>query len=146
MGPIKEATKKLAHRAYAEWLKIVKWRGKSFVPCLCRIDIGVVPDKSKPYGVRTFVNEIEQECTTYLVRYCPFNLLEHMGAVYVKKAHELLSRSLEAGDKITNAVRVKELLEVLGERLGQQNSKTTKRKRGDEVDNGKGKKARVGGA
>merc|ERR1739848_954950 len=70
-GKVLEATKKLAHRAYAQWLRVVKWRGNSFVPPLCRIDIGIIPDKSRPGGVRTFINEIEQECTTFLVRYCP---------------------------------------------------------------------------
>jgi len=116
-GPIKEATKKLAHRAYAEWLKIVKWRGKSFVPCLCRIDIGVIPDKSKPYGVRTFVNEIEQECTTFLVRYCNFNLLDRLGVIYTEKTLELLRGRLRSGEKIADKPKIQALCDELQQRL-----------------------------
>jgi len=144
-GKVLTETKKLAHRAYAQWLRVVKWRGKAFVPPLCRIDIGIIPDKSKPGGVRTFVNEIEQECTTFLVRYCPFNLLELLGRVYVQKSNELLRRRLNAGEKLANASRVKELLDLLDERLAKTGANGTKRKR-DHEDAGHGKKVRVAGA
>jgi hypothetical protein len=132
-GKVLEATKKLAHKAYAQWMKITKWRGKPFVPPLCRIDIGIIPDRSCPGGVKTFVNEIEQECTTFLVRYCPFNLLEHMGHVYVEKAAELMRGRVNAGEKMANAGRVKELLDVLDERLAKKGASSVKRKRDAEV-------------
>jgi len=129
-GRVLTATKALAHRAYARWLKVTEWRGKPFVPPLCRIDIGIIPDKTRPGGVRTFVNEIEQECTTFLVRYCPFNLLDLLGVTYVKKTAELLRGRLNNKEKMANADRVKELLGKLEERL--EKKETRKRKREDE--------------
>jgi hypothetical protein len=129
-GKVLEATKELAHRAYARWLKVTKWRGKPFVPPLCRVDIGMIPDKKCKGGVRTFVNEIEQECTTFLVRYCPFNLLNLLGTVYVRKARELLHGRCNTGEKVANKDRVKELLDKLDERL--KKDETKKRKREDE--------------
>merc|ERR1712050_323439 len=127
-GKVLEATKKLAHKAYEQWLRVVKWRGKSFVPPLCRIDIGIIPDKKCPGGVRTFVNEIEQECTTFLVRYCPFNLLDHLGVIYVNKARELLRGRLASGEKVADRNRVQELLTILDERLAANDKKSFKRK------------------
>lgn len=129
-GPVLEATKKLAHIAYARWLKQTKWRGKAFTPPLCRIDIGIIPDKTRPGGVRTFVNEIEQECTTFLVRYCPFNLLDLLGEVYVKKTKELLRGRLNSGEKVENASRVAELLGKLDARLEKSDSKKRKHEDG----------------
>merc|ERR550539_243001 len=73
-GRTLDVVKELAHRAYARWLQAVTWRGNSFVPIVTRIDIGLVPDKTCPAGIKVFVNEIEQECATLLGRYCPFNL------------------------------------------------------------------------
>merc|ERR1712113_310828 len=120
-GPVKEATKALAHRAYAEWLKVTKWRGKKFVPMLCRIDIGIIPDKNAKWGVRTFVNEIEQECTTFLVRYCPFNLLDRLGVIYTEKTLELLRGRLNSGEKVADRERVASLCDLLEDRIASDN-------------------------
>merc|ERR1712150_33710 len=117
---------------------IVKWRGKSFVPPLCRIDIGFMPDKKSPGGVRVFVNEIEQECTTFLVRYCPFNLLDALGPIYVNKTRELLRGRLKSGEKVADRSRVEALLKVLDDRL----DNCTKRKSSDE-DGSRRKRART---
>merc|ERR1712211_229056 len=76
--------------------------------------------------MRLFVNEIEQEAFTWLVRYCPFNLLDYMGEVYVRKSKELLERRIAAGEKIQNKARVEELLSILGERLEEQDAKSGK--------------------
>jgi len=129
-GAVQKATKALAERAYSNFLRVVKWRGKSFVPPFTRIDIGMIPDKKCAGGVRVFVNEIEQEPCTWLVRYCPFNLLDLMGEVYVRKAKELLERRIAAGEKMQDKARVMELLGTLGERLPKQvSSGPLKRKR-----------------
>lgn len=116
-GPVKEATKALAHRAYAEWNKVTKWRGQKVFPALCRIDIGIIPDKNAKGGVRTFVNEIEQECTTFLVRYCPFNLLDRLGVIYTETSLELLRGRLASGEKVADREKVEKLLDVLDERV-----------------------------
>jgi hypothetical protein len=117
-GAIKEACKALAIRTYQEVLKNAKWQGKPIKTLLNRIDIGVIPDKSKPKGFKVFLNEIELEMTTWLARYCPFNLCDRMAEASVKKARELLSILLKSGRKVPDAPKVKKLLSVLDERLG----------------------------
>lgn len=117
-GPLKEACKALAVRVYEEVKKAAKWQGKPINTLLNRIDIGVVPDKSKKAGFRVFLNEIELEMTTWLARYCPFNLCERMAEASVKKSRELLAGMLKSGRKVPDAAKVKQLLEVLDERLG----------------------------
>merc|ERR1712217_486196 len=107
------------------------------VPPLCRIDIGIIPDKKCKGGVRTFVNEIEQECTTFLVRYCPFNLLDRLGVIYTEKTVELLRGRLNSGEKVADRHRVEELLDVLETRITQkawtESMKPKKRKLDDAV-------------
>lgn len=117
-GPRKEACKALAQRVYKEVLKAAKWEGKPIKTLLNRIDIGVVPDKSKPKGFRIFLNEIELEMTTWLARYVPFNLCDRMADAAVKKSRELLRGLLRAGRKVPDKKKVGELLAVLDERLG----------------------------
>jgi len=117
-GPRKEACKAMAERAYREILKAAKWQGKHQTPLLNRIDIGIVPDKSKRLGYRIFVNEIEPHMTTWLGRYCPFDIADKMGHACVKKLRQLLKLSLDARRAMPNAGNVRKLLEVLDERLG----------------------------
>ncbi|CAE8623639.1 unnamed protein product [Polarella glacialis] len=111
-GAVKDACKEIACRCYKEVLKAAKWQGKPIKTLMNRIDVGVVPDKSKPKGFRVFINEIELEMTTWLARYVPFNLCDRMGEAATKKARELLTGLLKSGRK------VKQVLEVLEERLG----------------------------
>lgn len=127
-GPVLEATKVLAHQAYQELLKVAKWRGQSFVPPISRVDIGMVPIEGKPLEKgRLFVNEIEMEAATWLVRYCPFDLVTRMGEVYVTKLRDLLAGLEAAGEKLPNPAVVKKLCKVLDERA-EQSSAGTKRK------------------
>jgi len=116
-GPLKEACKKLAMRAAAEAQKVSTWEGKQVNTLLNRIDIGIIPDKSK-LGYKIFVNEIEMQLTTWLGRYCPFDIVDKMGHACVKKTRQLLAISLAKGRKIPNADKVRKLLAILDERLG----------------------------
>eukprot|EP00450_Noctiluca_scintillans_P001494 CAMPEP_0194504558 /NCGR_PEP_ID=MMETSP0253-20130528/29014_1 /TAXON_ID=2966 /ORGANISM="Noctiluca scintillans" /LENGTH=414 /DNA_ID=CAMNT_0039346967 /DNA_START=77 /DNA_END=1321 /DNA_ORIENTATION=- len=122
-GPVKEATKALAQRAYAEVRKVAKWHGKPIKTLLNRIDIGVVPDDSKT-GFRVFLNEIELEMTTWLARYCPFSLCDRMATAAVNKSRVLLKGLFDVGQKVPNAAKVKKTLEILDDRLGPLPSKT----------------------
>lgn len=117
-GPRLNGTREMATRAYKEFLKVAKWRGEAFVPPLTRIDIGVIPVAGKGVGQsRMFVNEIEMEACTWLVRYCPWDLVERMGKVYAQKISELLAGLGRANEKIPNAATVKQLQAVLDERV-----------------------------
>jgi len=117
-GPLKEACKKLAMRAAAEAQKVSKWEGKQVNTLLNRIDIGVIPDKSTKLGYKIFVNEIEPHITTWLGRYCPFDIVDKMADACVKKTRQLLTLSLVKKRKLPNADKVKKLLAVLDDRLG----------------------------
>lgn len=117
-GRLKEACKNLSLRAYAELAKVSKWQGKPMAPLLTRVDIGVVPDKSRKDGFRIFMNEIECEVCTWLPRYCPFNLCDRVAEAAVKKVRELLEGILQAGGRLPAERDVRHLLRVLDERLG----------------------------
>jgi len=56
--------------------------------------------------------------TTWLGRYCPFDIADKMGHACVKKTRQLLKLSLEKKRAMPNADKVKKLLEVLDQRLG----------------------------
>jgi len=118
-GALKEACKKMAIRAYEQVKKVAKWEGKPVDTLLNRIDIGVVPDKSKKEGWRIFVNEIEPQMTTWLGRYCPFVIQDRMGQACVNQARKLLRLSVAKGRKMpTKREHVAQLLDVLDQRLG----------------------------
>merc|ERR1712060_75782 len=117
-GPLKDACKKLAMRAAVEAQKASKWEGKQINTLLNRIDIGIIPDKSTKLGYKLFVNEIEPQMTTWLGRYCPFDIADKMGNACVKKARQAITMSLAKKRTMPNATNVKRLLEVLDERLG----------------------------
>lgn len=116
-GQLKDSCRLLAERAYQEILKVAKWEGKPMVPLLCRIDVGIVDDPSKPEGFRIFVNEIESEISTWLARYCPFNLCDAMAHASAKKVCELLTGLLESGRHIPDAKMVHRLTNSLQRRL-----------------------------
>lgn len=80
-----EATKKVAEAAHKEVMKVSKWRGKAAAPAMTRIDIGVVPVGQSGTRVKAFVNEIETEAATWLVRYVPFDIVKRMVSEYPKK-------------------------------------------------------------
>eukprot|EP00812_Abedinium_dasypus_P000941 NODE_1111_length_1238_cov_277.834320.p1 GENE.NODE_1111_length_1238_cov_277.834320~~NODE_1111_length_1238_cov_277.834320.p1 ORF type:complete len:328 (+),score=88.84 NODE_1111_length_1238_cov_277.834320:3-986(+) len=117
-GPVLRRTRALAEKTYAQVLKMARWQGKPFTTMLNRIDVGVMPDATQPAEVRIFVNEIEMEMTTWLARYCPFNLANFMAPVVVKKARELFQGLFDANKHVPDAAHVNELLRVLDERLG----------------------------
>lgn len=117
-GPLKEAAKALAKRAAAEAQKVSKWEGKQVNTLLNRIDVGIIPDKTQRLGYRIFVNEIEPHMTTWLGRYCPFDISDKMGHACVKKTRQLLKLSLDKKRAMPNADKVKKMLEVLDQRLG----------------------------
>lgn len=107
-------TRDLATRAYAEFLKQALWRGKPHVPAITRLDIGIVPVAGKGIGSdKLFVNEIEMEACTWLVRYCPFDLVGRMGNVYIKKIQELLDGLDRKGEKIHDADKIAHLRALL---------------------------------
>eukprot|EP00439_Symbiodinium_sp_Y106_P060780 s2206_g9.t1 len=112
-GKLKEACKKLAIQTMEEVKKVHKWEGKRINSLLNRIDIGIIPDKSRKLGYRIFVNEIEPQMTTWLGRYCPFVIQDRMAEVCVKQAHEMLKRSLAAKRKMPSPQKVRQLLDVL---------------------------------
>ncbi|CAJ1453810.1 unnamed protein product [Effrenium voratum] len=116
-GKLKEACKKLAIRVMEQIKKVNKWEGKPMNTLLNRIDIGVIPDKSKKDGFRIFVNEIEPQMTTWLGRYCPFVIQDRMAEACVKHAREMLKRSLAARRKMPSPDKVRKLLAILDERL-----------------------------
>lgn len=116
-GKLKEACKKLAIRTMEQVKKVHKWEGKPLNSLLNRIDIGVVPDKTKKEGWRIFVNEIEPQMTTWLGRYCPFVVQDKIAEVAVKQIHEMLKRSLAAKRKMPSPEKVRKLLTVLDQRL-----------------------------
>uniref|UniRef100_A0A6U6SD51 ATP-grasp domain-containing protein n=1 Tax=Zooxanthella nutricula TaxID=1333877 RepID=A0A6U6SD51_9DINO len=116
-GPLKEATRHLSERAFAEVLKVADWHGKSVVPLVCRIDVGVVPDRTAPKGFRVFLNEIECEISTWLPRYCPFNLCHAVADAAVSKSVELVERSLDAGRRLPDAADLRRIIQLLKVRL-----------------------------
>merc|ERR1712050_332089 len=103
-GALKEACKKLAQRTYAEVKKVAKWEGAPVDTLLNRIDIGIVPDES--------------QMTTWLGRYCPYEIADLMGRACISQTRKLLKLSFAKGRKMPNAEKVKKLLAVLDERLG----------------------------
>merc|ERR1719356_1475744 len=96
-GALKEAAKAMSIRVYEEIKKASKWEGVRVDSLLNRIDIGVVPDKTKKEGWRIFVNEVEPEMSTWLGRYCPFDLTDHLGKASVNTVRKLLRISLSKG-------------------------------------------------
>lgn len=147
-GPLKEQVKKVATKAYKEYLKHAKWwDGKPFVPPISRIDVGCIPlgkTPPEPWTGKTgkfklFINEIEWDQCTLLARYCPFDLRTRYSEVLVKKTHELLTRLLKAGKKVPDAKEVQRSLDILAERLEKKDS----RKRAAEVRQAPAKRART---
>lgn len=85
------ATKKVAEKTYKMFSKRAKWRGKSFVAPMTRVDVGCVPVGKSKTKVKCFVNEIEMEAATWLVRYVPYDIVKRMARVYPKKILELIN-------------------------------------------------------
>merc|ERR1719273_2444146 len=92
---------------------------------MTRIDIGVLPIGSSKTKVTTFVNEIETEAATWLVRYVPFNIVKHMCTVYPKKINELLN-GLKPGEKKPDDVAMEKLAAIVEKNKEEGNA--TKRK------------------
>lgn len=137
-GPLKEQCKKLATKAYKQYLTVAKWwDGKPFVPPISRVDVGAIPlgkAPAEPWTGKTgkfklFINEIEWDQCTLLARYCPFDLQSVYSDVLVEKTHELLTRLLVAGKKVPDAAKVKSVLDVLGDRLQKKETKTSSKRK-----------------
>lgn len=112
-----DAVRELAKRAYCQVQKVAKWQGKPIDTLVSRIDVGVIPDKTAKNGYKVFINEIEQESATWLARYWPTDCSEVVGSAAIRKAHELLSISLESGQHVPDAAMVRQKLQLLEQRL-----------------------------
>lgn len=132
-GHLIEPTRKVAEQAYKEVLKVSKWRGKSVCPPMTRIDVGVVPIGNSKTQVKAFVNEIETEAATWLVRYVPFDIVKHMVSVFPIKIDEF-TRGLKKGEPKPDAAALEKLALIVkklegGEELVKTEAATKKRKR-----------------
>jgi len=117
-GKLKDACRQLATRAYKEVQKVSKWEGKPIDTLINRIDIGVVPDKTKSLGYKIFVNEIEPQMTTWLGRYCPFDLTPVMAEACVSQTRKILALSLAKGRKFKDPPRSRSCLRSSTRKLG----------------------------
>merc|ERR1712039_136028 len=88
--------------------KVARWRGKGLAPPMMRIDVGVVPMAGNEKKVKTFINEIETEAATWLVRYVPFDVQKRMVSEYPKKFLEFIN-GLDAGEKKPDAEAMQKL-------------------------------------
>merc|ERR1712187_377282 len=93
--------------------KVSKWRGKAVAPPMLRIDVGVVPVGNSKTKVKTFINEIETEAATWLVRYVPFDVQKRMVSEYPKKFLEMIN-GLDADEKKPDAEAMRKLTELVG--------------------------------
>merc|ERR1712217_607136 len=107
-----EATRRTAEAAYKEVLKVARWRGKGLAPPMMRIDVGVVPMAGNEKKVKTFINEIETEAATWLVRYVPFDVQKRMVSEYPKKFLKFIN-GLDAGEKKPDAEAMRKLTELV---------------------------------
>mmetsp|Transcript_6442 Transcript_6442/g.16012 ORF Transcript_6442/g.16012 Transcript_6442/m.16012 type:complete len:412 (+) Transcript_6442:77-1312(+) len=117
-GRVKDACRALSERVYKEVAKVSKWEGKPMAPLFCRIDVGIVPDRSVGKGFRVFLNEVECEISTWLARYCPFNLCEAAAHASVKKSVELVQGLLDAGRHLPASRGLRGTLAELRQGLG----------------------------
>lgn len=117
-GKLLDAVRELSMKAYQQVKKVAKWHGKPIDTLLSRIDVGIIPDKSKKCGFHIFINEVEPESATWLARYWPSDMADIVGPAAVKKARELLRISLQKGLKVPNAKMVQQKLDILDQRLG----------------------------
>merc|ERR1712232_722935 len=106
-----------SEKAVKEVLKVAKWEGRPIAPLVCRIDVGVLPDKSKAKGFRVFLNEIECEISTWLPRYCSFNATDVVAAAAVKKVVELVEGILSSGRSVPDAQARKSTVSMLKRKL-----------------------------
>lgn len=139
-----EPTRKIAEAAYKEVLKVSKWRGKHVAPPMTRIDIGVVPVGQSKTKVRTFVNEVETEAATWLVRYVPFDIVKHMVSVYPRKISEFI-HGLKPGEKRPDAEAMSKLADVV-KKLADKAAGAGKRKQVSDTGGSIAKRARLLGA
>merc|ERR1719326_645488 len=79
---------------------------------MTRIDIGVVPVGQSKTKVKTFVNEVETEAATWLVRYVPFDIVKHMVSVYPRKIDEFI-KGLKPSEKKPDADAMNKLADVV---------------------------------
>merc|ERR1712039_337964 len=92
--------------------KVARWRGKGIKPPMMRIDVGVVPVQGAPSKVKTFINEIETEAATWLVRYVPFDVQKRMVSEYPKKFLEMIN-GLDADEKKPDAEAMRKLTDLV---------------------------------
>jgi len=120
-GPRKDACRALAEKTYQQVLKSATWQGKRQTPLLNRIDIGVIPKKGGDSLHKTdnyyFLNEIENQCTTWLDRYAPLSVQDVVAQAAIKHSLEL-SVGLVNAKKMPDQADIKKTLRVLNDRLG----------------------------
>jgi len=121
-GPRKDACRAIAERAYKEVLKASTWQGNRQNPLLNRIDIGVIPKAGGNSLHKTdnsyFLNEVELNMTTWLDRYAPCSVSDNMAQATVKHMLELLVGLLKKKKYVPDEARVREVVNVLNNRLG----------------------------
>merc|ERR1712113_246947 len=116
-----EATRKTAEAAYKEVLKVARWRGKAVAPPMMRVDVGVVQVGNSKTKVKTFINEIETEAATWLVRYVPFDIQKRMVDEYPIKFYELITglRTCEKKPDAEAMMKLEQLVQTLKSREGE---------------------------
>jgi len=122
---------------------VSKWRGKAAAPAMTRIDIGVVPVGQSGTRVKAFVNEIETEAATWLVRYVPFDIVKRMVSEYPKKISEFI-HGLKPGEKKPDPVALAKLADLVKKLEPQgESSQSGKRKHDSNKVSDRTKKARM---
>jgi hypothetical protein len=139
-----DATRNVAKKAYKVFLQQAKWRGKSTMAPMTRIDVAVMPDPNNgPTAFKTFVNEVEMEAATWLVRYIPFDIVKRMSEIYPAKILELVEGCKRKGQRIPSDEAVNKLKALVDQIAIKTPTGATKRKaEGIEVS----AKARRGGS
>jgi len=112
---------------------------------MTRIDVAVMPDPSKgKNGLKVFINEMEMEAATWLVRYVPFDIVKRMSEVYPKKILELtegLKRRKQRAPSDEAMNKLKALVDNISAK-----TRTGATKRKAEARSEPARRSRVGGA
>jgi len=127
-----DATRNIAKKAYKVFLEQAKWRGKSMMPPMTRFDVAVMPDPKKgPNALKVFINEIEMEAATWLVRYVPFDIVKRMSEIYPAKILELVEGCKRKSQRTPSDEAVTKLRALVDQIAVKTPTGATKRKAGE---------------
>merc|ERR1712039_643291 len=142
-----DITRDIAKRAYKVFCEQANWRGQSFKPPMTRIDVAVMPDPSKgKNGLKVFINEMEMEAATWLVRYVPFDIVKRMSDVYPKKILELAEGLKRRKQRAPSDEAVNKLKAVVDKINAKAATGATNRKAEESLEPAKRSRVQVGGA